>query len=129
MNNITLIGRLTRDPEIRYSNNEKSTAIANFSIAVDRKFSREGQQKTDFINCVCFGKTAENLIKYQHKGSKIAVHGELNIDLVEDNGEKKSYTKVKANEIEYLQSKNESAISNNIEPMGFEAIDDDDIPF
>lgn len=64
MNKVILMGRLTRDPDIRYSQGENATAIARFSLAVDRRFKQEGQPNADFINCLAFGKRAEFLEKY-----------------------------------------------------------------
>ena len=75
MNKVTLIGRLTRDPEVRYGNN--NTAIARYTLAVDRRFKgKDGEQNADFISCVAFGKTGEFAEKYLHKGTKVAVMAE-----------------------------------------------------
>ena len=75
MNKVILMGRLTRDPEIRYSQGENATAIARFSLAIDRKYKREGEPTADFINCVAFGKTAEIIEKYCRQGIKLVVEG------------------------------------------------------
>lgn len=75
MNKVILMGRLTKDPDIRYSQGEKSTAVARFSLAVDRKFKQEGQPTADFINCLAFGKRAEFIEKYCCKGTKLVVEG------------------------------------------------------
>lgn len=75
MNKVILMGRLTRDPDIRYSQGENATAIARFSLAVDRRFKQDGQPSADFINCLAFGKRAEFLEKYCHKGTKLVVEG------------------------------------------------------
>ena len=75
MNKVILMGRIVRDPEIRYSQGEKSTAVARFSLAVDRKFKQEGQPTADFINCLAFGKRAEFLEKYCQKGTKLVIEG------------------------------------------------------
>lgn len=131
MNNIQLIGRITKELEIKPVG---QTTKCDFTIAVNRKFAKEGQQKADFINCVCFGKIADNLVKYQGKGSQIGVIGSLNIDQYKDQeGNNKSFTKVVANEIEFLSSgdkkeNNSNGNTGNIEPS-FELIDDDCIPF
>lgn len=69
------MGRLTRDPDIRYSQGEKATTVARFSLAVDRKFKQEGQPTADFINCLAFGKRAEFIEKYCRKGTKLVVEG------------------------------------------------------
>lgn len=76
MNKAILMGRLTREPEIRYSVGENGTAVARYTLAVDRKYNRE-QQSADFISCVAFGKAAEFAEKYLHKGTKIAVTGHI----------------------------------------------------
>ena len=75
MNKVILMGRLTRDPDIRYSQGEKATAVARFSLAVDRKFKQDGQPTADFINCLAFGKRAEFIEKYCRKGTKLVVEG------------------------------------------------------
>lgn len=77
MNNFTGLGRLTKDPEIRYAQNADGTAIAKFTIAIDRQRKREGEPTADFLNCVAFGKTAENIGKYFTKGRRIAVIGSI----------------------------------------------------
>lgn len=75
MNKVILMGRLVRDPEIRYTQGENSMAVARFTLAVDRRFKRENQPTADFINCICFRKTAEFVEKYCSKGKKLAVEG------------------------------------------------------
>ena len=77
MNQVVLMGRLTRDPEVRYSGGESSMAIARYTLAVDRRFKRDGEPTADFINCVSFGKTAEFAERYFRKGIKIAVNGRI----------------------------------------------------
>ncbi len=71
MNKVVLMGRLTRDPEVRYSQGESSTAVARFSLAVDRRFARQGEATADFINCVAFGKTGEFVEKYFKQGMRM----------------------------------------------------------
>ncbi len=80
MNTIILMGRLTRDPDIRYSAGENPTGVARFSLAVDRRFKRDGQPDADFFNCVAFGRQAEFAEKYLHKGIKMVVQGRLQND-------------------------------------------------
>lgn len=75
MNRVILCGRLTKDPDVRYSHGDKPIAIAVFTLAVDRKFKKDGEQNTDFINCRSFGKNAEFAEKYLRKGTKIIVEG------------------------------------------------------
>ena len=84
MNKITLLGRLVRDPEIRYSNSAQPTAIARYTLAVKRKYAKEGQQDTDFIDCVAFGKSAELAEKWLTKGKQMLVVGNLQIRLYDD---------------------------------------------
>ena len=127
MNNIQLIGRITKDLELKQSGN---TSMCNFTVAVNRKFAKEGQQKADFINVICFNKVAENLVKYQGKGSQIGVVGSLNIDQYQDQeGNNKTFTKVVANEIEFLGGN--SNTEKKVEEPSFEEfnIEGDDIPF
>ena len=77
MNKVILMGRLTRDPEIRYSQGANSMAIARFTLAVDRRFKRENEASADFISCVAFGKTAEFFEKYMHTGTKVCLEGRI----------------------------------------------------
>ena len=77
MNKVILMGRLTRDPEIRYSQGERSTAVARYSLAVNRTFKRDGEPDADFINCVAFGRQAEFAEKYFHKGIRIVITGRI----------------------------------------------------
>lgn len=103
-----LIGRLTRDPEVRYSDNGNS--VARFSVAVDRKYKKENEQAADFINTVAFGKTAEFIEKYFSKGSKIVIEGHIQTSsYTNQEGQKIYTTDVIAREVEFGESKN----SNN----------------
>lgn len=77
MNNVTLMGRLTRDPVIRYTQGEKSTCVARYTLAVDRRYKREGEPTADFISCIAFGRCGEFTDKYLHKGTKIALQGRI----------------------------------------------------
>ena len=77
MNKVILMGRLTRDPDIRYSAGENSTAVARYTLAVDRRFRRDGEQTADFISCVAFGRTAEFAEKYFHQGIRIVISGRI----------------------------------------------------
>ena len=109
MNNVVLMGRLTRDPDVRYSAN--NSAVARFSIAVDRRFRREGDDQTaDFINCVAFGRTAEFVEKYLHKGTKVVVVGSIqNDNYTNKDGVQQYSTQIMVDEIEFAESKNASA--------------------
>lgn len=75
MNKILLIGRLTRDPDVRYSQGQNQMAVARYTLAVDRRLKKEGEPSADFINCIAFGKNGEFAEKYLHKGIKIAIEG------------------------------------------------------
>jgi single-strand DNA-binding protein len=98
------MGRLTRDPEVRYSNDGK--AIAKFAVAVDRKFKREGEPEADFFNCTSFGKTAEVIEKYVKKGSKVAIVGRIeNSNYTNRNGEKVYAVNILVDEFEFGESK------------------------
>lgn len=112
INNINLLGRLTRDVEMRYSQNANATAVANFSLAVNRRFKKEGQQDVDFINCVAFGKTAEIIEKYVDKGNQLAVTGRLAIDQYEKDGEKRNATKVYVEAITFISAPKDNQQSN-----------------
>lgn len=109
MNKVILMGRLTRDPEVRYSQGENSTAIARYSLAVDRRFKRQGEADADFINCVSFGKTAEFAEKYFKQGTKIAVTGRIQTgSYTNKDGQKVYTTDVVIDEQEFAESKSSS---------------------
>jgi single-strand DNA-binding protein len=111
MNKVMLMGRLTRDPEVRYSQGETPLAIARFSLAVDRRFNRNNEEQTaDFINCVSFGKTAEFAEKYFRRGTKIAVVGRIQTgSYTNKDGVKVYTTEVVVEEQEFAESKNSSS--------------------
>lgn len=110
MNKVILMGRLTRDPEVRYSQGANATAVARFSLAVDRKFKREGEPEADFFNCTCFGKTAESAEKYLKQGTKIAICGRVENDNYTDkNGNKVYGTRILVEEWEFCESKDKSS--------------------
>lgn len=105
MNKVILLGRLTRDPEIRYSQGENSMAIARYTMAVDRRFGRD-EQSADFIGCVVFGKGAEFAEKYLHKGTKIAITGRIQTGSYTNKDGKKVYTTdVVVEEQEFAESR------------------------
>ena len=107
MNKVILMGRLTRDAEIRYSQGESATAIARFSLAVDRRFRRDGDdQNTDFINCVAFGRTAEFLERFGRKGTKFVLEGRIQTgSYTNRDGQKVYTTEVVVEEQEFAESK------------------------
>lgn len=113
MNKVILMGRLTRDPEVRYSGSDNSMAIARYSLAVDRRFKRDGEPDADFINCVAFGKAGEFAEKYLRKGTKIAVVGRIQTgSYTNKDGQKVYTTDVVVEEQEFAESKNNSGSSN-----------------
>ncbi len=106
MNKVIMMGRLTRDPEVRYSTGANSTAVGKFSIAVDRKFKREGQPEADFFNCTTFGKQAEFIEKYLRKGVKVVISGTLqNDNYTTKDGAKVYGVNILVDEIEFAESK------------------------
>lgn len=106
MNKVILMGRLTRDPEIRYSQGEKATAVARYTLAVDRSFKRDGEQTADFIGCVAFGRSAEFAERYLRQGIKIAVTGRIQTgSYVNRDGNKVYTTDVIVEEQEFAESK------------------------
>ena len=111
MNKVILMGRLTRDPEVRYSQGENSMAIARYTIAVDRRVRRDGDQQTaDFINCVAFGRSGEFAEKYFHKGIKIAVTGRIQTgSYTNKDGQRVYTTDVIVEEQEFAESKSARA--------------------
>ena len=110
MNKVILMGRLTKDTEVRYSQGENSTAVARFNLAVDRRFRRDGDEQTaDFISCVAFGKTAEFLEKYGHKGTKFVVEGRIQTgSYTNKDGQKVYTTDVVVENVEFAESKSNS---------------------
>lgn len=110
MNKVMLMGRLTRDPEVRYGQNGNQTAVARFSIAVDRRFKREGQPDADFFNCTAFGRQAEFAERYLHKGTKMVVIGSIqNDNYTNRDGQMVYSVRVIVDELEFAESKNASA--------------------
>lgn len=133
MNKVILMGRLTRDPEVRYSQGQNSMAIARYTLAVDRKFKdANGNTGTDFISCVAFGKAGEFAEKYFRKGTKIAVEGRLQTGSYTDkNGSKVYTTDVVIESQEFAESKGSKGSSQNAGD-GFMNIPegmDDEVPF
>ena len=119
MNKVILIGRLTKDPETRYSQGQSSTCISRYSLAVDRQFKRDGEQTADFLNCVAFGKQGEFAEKYLKKGTKIAVTGRLQTGSYTDRDGKKVYTTdVVVESHEFVESKKESDQETQSSPYG-----------
>ena len=134
MNKVILIGRLTRDPEVRYSQGENLLAIARYNLAVDRRFKRQGEPDADFISCVAFGKSAEFAEKYLKLGTKIAITGRIQTgSYTNKEGQKIYTTDIVVEEHEFSESKsssrNDSGKNNG---DGFMQIEDglnEDLPF
>ena len=134
MNNVVLVGRLTRDVELKYIQGS-GTPVANFAIAVDREFiGKDGKKETDFIDIQVWGKSAENCANYIGRGSLVAIQGSIRVDSYQDQeGNNRKITRVNANRVQFLDNKKEVQ-GNNVVPDGqfqdFQTVDDaDDIPF
>lgn len=112
MNSVQLLGRLTRDPDVRYA--DGGSTIARFSLAVDRRFKQEGGDTADFINCIAFGKTAEFIEKYIFKGTKIALNGRIQTGSYTNKDNVKVFTTdVVVENVEFAESKNSNAVNGN----------------
>ena len=108
------MGRLTRDPEIKYSQGATATAIARFSLAVDRRYKRDGEPNADFINCIAFGKIGEFIEKYGYKGTKFVVEGRIQTgSYTNKEGQRVYTTDVVVENVEFAESKNASSGGNN----------------
>lgn len=142
MNSVVLVGRLTKDPELRYISGT-GTAVATFTMAINRNYKKkDGTQETDFIPIEVIGKAAEFCANYITKGRLVAIQGNLRVDRYQtQTGENRTFTKVSARSVQALDYvKNDNNPSNldensnfeptqGLDPNGFQAIDDDDIPF
>ncbi len=110
MNKVILMGRLTRDPEVRYSQGDSASAVARYTLAVDRRFRRDGEASADFINCVVFGKQAEFAERYLRQGVKIAVTGRIQTgSYTNRDGQRVYTTDVVIEEQEFAESKGTGA--------------------
>lgn len=136
------MGRLTKDPEIRYSQGERPMCVARYTLAVDREYKQQGQPSADFINCIAFGKNAEFVENYMKKGMKVAVKGRIQTgNYTDKNGNKVYTTDVIAEKHYFCESKYGAEFSNNgggIQPpmpsgdnsfMDVNGIDTNDLPF
>lgn len=129
MNKVILVGRLTKDAEVRHSTGENATAIARFTMAVDRRAKRD---EADFIGCVAFGKTAEFLENYGKKGIKFALVGRIQTGSYEKDGKRVYTTDVVVEELSFVESKGTASESSASAPdMAFVNVPDDmeDLPF
>ena len=138
MNKVILIGRLTKDPELRKT--DKGNSFVNFQLAVSRNYkNQQGDVETDFINCQVWGTQADNLARYMRKGSQIAVEGSIQINTANVNGKIEYHTKVLVNLIEYLSKAENNNNASGVSPYEFNqehnansggvGITDEDTPF
>lgn len=127
MNTVIMIGRLTKDPELKYTQSGK--AVANFDIAVDRPYSKE--KETDFFKVQVWGKVGENVANYLAKGSQAAIRGRIqNRSYETKEGEKRYITEIIAEEVQFLGTKGEKKEQQQFDEVdGFRALDDSEIPF
>ena len=139
MNKVILMGRLTRDPEVRYSQGAQPLAIARYTLAVDRRGSKQGEQSADFINCIAFGKSGEFAEKYLHQGTKIVVTGRIQTgSYTNKDGQRIYTTDVIVDEQEFADAKRDGAESSHYgasSPIGDgfmnipDGVEDEGLPF
>lgn len=130
MNKVILMGRLVRDPEVRYGGQNGDMAIARFTLAIDRRIKKDGEQSADFISCVAFGKNGEFAEKYLQKGTKIALEGHWQTGSYENKEGKKVYTNdCVVDSMEFAESKKQE--DSQTDSDGFQAIegDEESLPF
>lgn len=136
MNKVLLTGRLTKDPVLEHT--KQGTPLCQFTLATNRPVIRDGKRETDFITCIIWNKSAENLVKYQRKGNLIGITGELRVDTYEANGEKKYKSYVLVDNVEFLETKKEMTKDEEEELKKVSAktttqetikIDDSELPF
>lgn len=137
MNKVILMGRLTKDPDVRYSQANPPVAVARYSLAVHKRFKKEGEQDADFINCIALGKNGEFAEKFLKKGMQISIVGRIQTGSYTDKDGKKIYTTdVVVEEHYFTESKKDSQTSSNAPSDSTEAfypvdenVDDADLPF
>ena len=127
MNNVNIIGRLTKDVEVRKTSTNKS--VSSFSIAVDNLATKDGEKTTSFFNCNAWNNVAETLSKYTRKGDRIAISGSLLQRNYEKNGEKISVVEINVNSITLIENKKENASTQSENKAVENNINDDDLPF
>lgn len=131
LNRVILIGRLTRDPELKYI--PSGTPVASFTLAVDRPFlNKDGERETDFIPIVVWRKQAENCANYLGKGSLVAVDGRMQVRSYEQDGQRRYVTEVVADSVRFLDRRGDPSartVDSGFEQYGTDAGPDDDIPF
>ena len=135
MNRVILMGRLTKNPEIKYAGKDNDMAVARYTLAVNRRYKRDGEQETDFISCVTFGKSAEFAQKYLRKGIRIVIGGRISTGSYKDKDGKTIYTTdVIVEEHEFAQNKDGSggedlSETSKTDKDGFMEVQDGEIPF
>lgn len=137
MNNVILIGRMTRDPELRYLTTGSNTAVARFNLAVDRQVSKDKKQElesqnkptADFINCKAWGKLAENICNYVGKGQKIAVEGRLETSNYEKDGTRVYVTEVVVERADFIDWGSKEKDQGQVDMAGFMEVSNENIPF
>ena len=113
MNSVQLLGRLTRDPEVRYTAGDNPTAVARFTVACNRKYKKDAEQEADFISCLAFGKTAEFIERYFNKGSSIALNGRIQTgSYTNKDGQKVYTTDVVVDSLEFVGKKSDDGSAN-----------------
>lgn len=136
MNKVILMGRLTRDPEVRYSQGAEPLAVARYSLAVNKRFKRQGEPDADFIPCVAFGKNGEFTERYFRKGQLVSVVGRLQVrNWEDDEGRKRVTTEVVVEEQYFADNKNKSeeknlseVVNSHLYPID-DNVEDEDLPF
>ena len=133
MNKVILMGYLTKDPEVRYTQSDKPLAIARYTLAVNRAYNKEGEPDADFIPCVAFGKNGEFAEKYLNRGQRIAVVGRLQVRMWEDDkGDKRRTTEVVIENQYFAESKNKGNSEDKPEDKFYpidDNVEDEDLPF
>ena len=135
MNRVILMGRLTKNPEIKYAAKDNDMAVARYTLAVNRRYKRDGEQEADFISCVTFGKSAEFAQKYLRKGIRIVIGGRISTGSYKDKDGKTIYTTdVIVEEHEFAQNKDGSggedlSETSKTDKDGFMEVQDGEIPF
>ncbi len=138
MNRVILLGRLARNPELKYTQAVEPVAVCRFAVATDRPFAKEGDVTADFISCVAFGRRAENISQYFHKGRRIALQGRLQVSSYTDGqGNKRYSTDVIVDDFEFVDNKAENEVMGgqvpqSRQPVGFSIdndAEDEDFPF
>ena len=135
MNSVQLVGRLTRDPEVRYTGGDSNMAVAHFTVAVNRQYKKDAEQTADFISCVAFGKVSEFIERYFQKGSSIGLNGRIQTgSYTNKDGQKVYTTDVLVERVEFVGSKNETQTGNeqkkqNDDFMNIPDTIDEELPF